>query len=102
MNSLTKFLINLSDVLQALHMLTKKGVPWVWSEFQQELLDCVKNTRHNTPVLAYYDPHKNPILENYASKYRLLSALFQEGKPIAYASQSLTDTEKRYAQGCLT
>jgi len=61
-------------------------------------LGRVKNPITNTPVLAYYDPHKDLILENDASQRGLGSSLFQEGKPIAYASRSLTETEKRYAQ----
>ena len=50
----------------------------------------------NAPVLALYDPKKELRLENVASEYGLGSALFQEGKPVVYASR--TDTEKRYAQ----
>ena len=50
----------------------------------------------NAPVLAFYDPKKELRLENIASEYGLGSALFQEGKPVAYASR--TETEKRYAQ----
>ena len=50
----------------------------------------------NAPVLAFYDPKKELRLEHVASEYGLGSALFQEGKPVAYASR--TETEKRYAQ----
>ena len=50
----------------------------------------------NAPVLAFYDPKKELRLENVASEYGLGSALFQEGKSVAYASR--TETEKRYAQ----
>ena len=51
-----------------------------------------------TPVLAYYDPHKDLKLENDTSEYGIGSALFQKGKPIAHARRSLTETEKRYPQ----
>ena len=52
----------------------------------------------NAPLLAFYDPTKEVRLENDASEYGLGSALFQEGKPVAYASRTLTETEKWYAQ----
>jgi len=45
-----------------------------------------------------YDVSKPLTLENDACEYGLSSALFQEGRPIAYASRTLTDAEKRYAQ----
>jgi len=51
-----------------------------------------------TPVLAFYDPTKDLTIENDACKYGLGSVLLQQGKPIAYASRSLSDAETRYAQ----
>ena len=97
-NYLAKFLPNLSDILQPLHMLTKRDVTWTWSESQESAFQSVKQLITNTPVLAYYDPNKELVLENDASEYGLGSALFQCGKPIAFASRSLIDTERRYAQ----
>ena len=52
----------------------------------------------NARVLAFYDPTKELRFENDASEYGLGSALFQEGKPVAFGSRTLTETEKRYAQ----
>ena len=50
------------------------------------------------PVLSFYDPGKELVLENDASEYGIGSALFQDGKPIAFASRTLTGAETRYAQ----
>ena len=97
-NYLGRFLPNLSDVLVPLHMLTKKDIPWTWSETQQCAFNKVKELITNAPVLTFYHPSKELVLENDASEYGLGSALFQSGKPVAYASRTLTDTEKRYAQ----
>ena len=38
------------------------------------------------------------MLENDASEYGLGSVLLQDGKPVAYASRSLSSAERRYAQ----
>ena len=89
---------NLSSSLEPLHMLLKKDVPWTWTDTQQLAFNAVKKLITNTPVLAYYDPHKELVLENDASEYGLGSAMCQGGRPIAYASRSLTETEPRYAQ----
>ena len=48
--------------------------------------------------MSYYNPTKELILENDASDYGLGTAVMQEGKPIAYESRALSDTEKNYAQ----
>lgn len=48
-------------------------------------------------TLAYFDPKKPVVLEVDASMKGVGAALTQEGRPIAFASKSLTDTEHRYA-----
>ena len=50
------------------------------------------------PVLAYYDPKVALTIQCDASSEGLGAALLQQGKPVAYASRALTDTEQRYAQ----
>ena len=48
-------------------------------------------------LLRYYDPSKKSTIQVDASSRGLGAALIQEGKPIAFASKSLTETEQRYA-----
>ncbi|XP_036845205.1 uncharacterized protein K02A2.6-like [Oncorhynchus mykiss] len=55
-------------------------------------------TREPGQILAYYDPNKELRLQVDTSKYGLGAVLLQEGKPIGYASKSLTDSEINYAQ----
>lgn len=55
-------------------------------------------TLTKSPVLTYFDPKKTTTLQVDASQYGLGAALMQEGKPVAYASKSLTPTEINYAQ----
>ena len=52
----------------------------------------------SAPILAFYDVNKPLTLENDASEYGIGSTLLQDGRPIAFASRVLTDTECRYAQ----
>ncbi len=56
-----------------------------------------------TPVLEYYDPKKPLTLATDASPYGVggvLSHVMKDGteKPIAYASRTLNEVEKRYSQ----
>ncbi|GFO39188.1 retrovirus-related pol polyprotein from transposon 297 [Plakobranchus ocellatus] len=52
----------------------------------------------DSPCLAIYDPSDELVLENDASEYGLGSVLLQDGKPLGFASQPLTDPERNYAQ----
>ena len=73
---------------------------FAWITPQQESFQKVKDILTQTPgpVLAYYDPSKELILQVDASKYGLGATLIQEGRPLAYASKALTHTEVNYAQ----
>ena len=50
-----------------------------------------------SPILAYYDRKSELIIQCDASQFGIGAALMQNGKPLAYASCALTDTESRYA-----
>ena len=97
-NYLGKFLPNLSDTLLPLSNLLKNDTPWNWSSAQKTAFDKAKQLVTSAPVLSFYDPEKPLTLENDASSYGLGSALYQDGKPIAFASRTLTPAETRYAQ----
>ena len=47
----------------------------------------------NAPVLAYFDHNKPITTPKEASKYGLGWVLLQNGKPVGFASKSLTTTE---------
>ena len=57
----------------------------------------VKRLVTQAPILAYYSPDKELVIQCGASSLGLGSALMQEGRPLAYASRELTDPEIRYA-----
>ena len=98
LNYLAKFLPHLADVVYPMQQLTKKDTPWNWSESQESAFIQAKELVANSPTLTYYDHNKELTLENDASDYGLGSALFQDGKPVAFASRTLSETESRYAQ----
>lgn len=52
----------------------------------------------NTPVLRFFDPRKQVVIQADASKDGLKACLLREGHPAAYASRASTETEKNYAQ----
>ena len=78
--------------------LTHKEAEWNWSEEQEHAFNDVKRLVKCAPVLSYYDPSKDLVIECDASSKGLGAALLQDGKPLEYASRGLTDSEQRYAQ----
>ena len=97
-NFLGKFLPNLSKTIEPLTNLLKKDVPYNWSSAQDTAFNDAKKLVTTAPVLVFYDSKKPLTLENDASEFGIGSALFQGGKPVAFASRSMSDVERRYAQ----
>ncbi|MCG8048271.1 MAG: RNase H-like domain-containing protein [Candidatus Thiodiazotropha endolucinida] len=95
---LTKFQKNLSDITNPMRELLRSDVDWCWESAQSEAFEQVKTALTQTPVLSYYDRNKPVRLQVDASSKGLGACCMQDGKPIAYASKTLTPTEVRYAQ----
>jgi hypothetical protein len=97
-NYLGKFIPNLSDITAPLRELLKQDNEWVWLEQHQKAVDQLKNLITSAPVLAFYDVSKPIKVSVDASQEGIGAVLIQSERPVAYASRSLTECEKRYAQ----
>ncbi|GFO39028.1 Gag-Pol protein [Plakobranchus ocellatus] len=95
---LSRYISNLTEDLHPIQNLTKKDVPFLWSENQENAFLAIKAKFADSPCLATYNPSKELVLENKASEYGLGSVLLQDGKPLGFASRTLTDSERNYAQ----
>ena len=49
------------------------------------------------PVLVYYDPNKENVIQSDAGMKGLGCVLLQDARPVYYASCSLSDAERRYS-----
>ena len=97
-NFVAKFVPELSDTLAPLHNLLKKDVQWSWSESQNKAFLKIKDLICKFTSLNVFDPKKPITIQNDSSEYAIGSVLLQDDRPVAYASRSLTPTEKNYAQ----
>ncbi|KAL1279192.1 hypothetical protein QQF64_025865 [Cirrhinus molitorella] len=97
-NYMGKFIPNFSDVAAPLRKLTHKETAWCWYQQHQQAFETLKACLTTPPVLSYYDVKKPVTLTCDASCFGLGAACMQDGRPVAYASRTLTDTETRYAQ----
>ena len=97
-NYISKFVENFSETTAPLRELLHNDVEWCWQDRHQKTFEALKRAITNPPVLAYYNVKKPVTLTCDASKSGLGAACLQEGRPVAYASRALTETEQNYAQ----
>jgi hypothetical protein len=74
-----------------------KKVPWHWDEVHQRAFDHVKATITKDVVVAYPDYSK--VFEIYTdpSSKQLGAVITQDSRPIAFFSQKLSDTQRKYS-----
>ncbi|CAC5386476.1 unnamed protein product [Mytilus coruscus] len=89
---------------QLLNVLTEKGKRFEWISDCQHAFDLLKIKLTNAPILTHPDFNKEFILDTDASNVALggvLSQRHEDGKEkvIAYASRSMSKSERRY---CVT
>ena len=89
---------SLSAVLQPLHELTKKDTNFQWNSQYDILYQPAKDhILENWQILCYYDQDLPLSIETDASQSGLGAVLLQEGRPVAFMSKALTDTQSRYS-----
>ncbi|XP_048577062.1 uncharacterized protein K02A2.6-like [Nematostella vectensis] len=98
-NYLQKFAPNLSEAAAPMREVLREENQFHWDEqVQGQSFKNVKKIVSQAPVLKFFDPHEEVELQCDASEKGMGACLMQKGQPVAYASRSLTETEKNYAQ----
>lgn len=94
---LAKFLPKFSEITEPIRVLLKKSVEFHWDHSQQQAFDRIKEKLVSAPVLALFDSKVPLVLATDASESGLGAVLVQRDRPVAYASRSLTDAERKYS-----
>ena len=99
----SKFLPNLSSLLTPLYNLLQKDTTWQWEAEQQNAFEKSKALLTSSNLLIHFDPKLPIVLACDASNYGIGAVLahrLSDGseRPVAYASRSLTKTERNYSQ----
>lgn len=97
-NFMRQFIPNLSELTTPLRELLKNKVEFHWLQQHTDALNVIKEKIVNAPVLANFDARKEVTIQGDASQNGLGCCLMQEGRPVSYASRSLSDSERNYSQ----
>lgn len=103
LNYYGKFLPNLSSLLQPIHKLLRDNEKWSWTTECDAAFDKAKQLLLKSKVLVHYDTTRPLKLACDASPYgvgAVISHIMDNGEeqPIAFASRTLSNAEKNYAQ----
>ena len=98
-NYMQPFIPHLSHHTTPLRALLQKEAVFDWTASTNAAFQKIKSllTTASNTHLKYYNRNLPLTVQADASQDGLGAALLQDGKPIAFASKSLTDTERRYA-----
>ena len=99
---LGKFIPNLSDLTAPLRSLLEEVVIYSFDKGQKEAFKTLKTVITSSPVLKCFDPALPIRIQADASSHGLGALLEQQHPhgwlPIAFASRSMTQSEKKYCQ----
>ena len=93
---LSKFSARLLEIAEPIRELCKENVPFNWGPEHQEAFKLVKREIITRPVLAYYNPRKQTVLQTDASIKGLGACLLQDQNPVYFASKALTEAQRGY------
>ena len=98
-----KFIPSLASIVYPLNQLLQEDTKWSWTPACAQAFTAAKQALDSTKVLAHYDPSLPITMAGDASAYGIGSVISHvlpdcSEKPIAFASQTLSSSEKNYCQ----
>jgi hypothetical protein len=93
-NFYCRFVLGFSHITWPLSQVTKGGAKakLFWSESQQKVFGELKHHLYSAPVLTLPDLQQPFEIKTDASDYAIGAVLTQHGHPVAYHSETLSDT----------
>jgi hypothetical protein len=92
-----KFIKNFAKITAPLtNLLKKSAVIYEWEEACDEAFETLKGILVKAPVLKLPDFDKEFEIHSDASDFTIRGVLMQEGRPVAFESKKLSETERRW------
>ena len=92
----SKFVIRLSELAEHIRELIKDKVPFNQGPEHQEAFNQMKKEIVRAPILTYYNPKIETVLQTDASTKGIGTYLLQDQKPVYFMSKALTVTQRGY------
>ena len=94
------FLPGLATMLAPLHKLLQKGTKWEWTHDCQKAFETCKEGLASDSLLVHYDLNRLACDASSDGLGAVVSHITDDGqeRPIAYASRTLSSSERNYAQ----
>ena len=94
---LAAYIPNFSEKSAPLRELLHKEIPFIWDVDHEHALNSLKSAVSSGACLQFFDTKKETTLEVDASMKGLGACLLQDGKPVAFASKSLSNAQSNYS-----
>ena len=99
-NYYRRFVKDFAKIGNPLTLLTRKDVPFRWSDACDVAFRSLKRALVTAPVLRLPDPNKDFFIEADASKFAIGAVLYQKEErskhPVAYISRKMNSAERNY------
>ena len=95
-NYLSKFSARLSELAEPIRELSQEKVPFNWRPEHQEAFKLIKRKIAAAPILAYYNPRKQTILQTDTSIKGPGACLLQDKIPVYFTSKALANAQRGY------
>ena len=95
-NYLSNILARLSELAERFRELSEDKIPFNWGCEHQVASQQMKRELSCAPVLTYYYPKKQTVMQTDASIKGLGACLLQEEQSVYFASKSLSEAQKGY------
>ena len=96
-----KFVPDFADIADPLRKLLKANAQWTWTDNHQRRFDLLKRRVAEPPILAHFDVNFETVVTCDASAVAIGATLSQRlngvEHPVAFASRTLSDAERRYS-----
>lgn len=97
-NYLRSYIPNLADISKPLRDLIKRNIVFNWLSIHTNTLEKIMQLIINSPILKTFDEKLEITIQSDSNKDGIGCCIMQSGKPISFASRSLTQAETNYSQ----